>query len=76
MTKPETTAQIIELFPRATKSARPDEVLSSAAQLHMAVRLREFAEAAVEHLERFKRPLNGPLNVRLMNAIDAIEGPK
>lgn len=69
--------ELVQLFPMK-KSIRPspDEMISAAAQEHMAIRLREFAEAAIEHLHKFKRPLNGPMNARLMEAVEAAEGPR
>lgn len=63
---------VIQLFERRPD---PDEMISMAAQEHMAVVLAEFAEAAIEHIHRNKRPLNGLVTLKLIDAVDKIRGP-
>lgn len=67
------TAQIIEWPLLRTPPMNPDRMISRAADEHLARRLKEYVDAAVE--ASMRRPLHPVERRPLMEALEAYEGP-
>lgn len=67
------TAEIIEWPLLRTPPMDSEKMISRAADEHMARRLAEYVEAAIE--ASMRRPLTAPERRPLMEALEAYEGP-